>query len=130
MKNKLIITLGILLLLSSLITFVSLYAVGHELSIKNFETLIAFIIIFIYLISGSLLLLEVFAINKVIDLRKIIILFLFFTLFSFAYMLYEFSDVKTESSIDYVSLIISIISILNIKVLYDFIKLKKADTID
>lgn len=129
MKNKqsisknLTLILGVILMFLSVITFVSIFAVGHELSLKNFDTLMVFILVFVFFISGAFLL--IFLIKKGVILRKVSIILLILTSFALAYALYEFFDIETESFIDFLSLLIFVTFILNIKVLLDLITKKE-----
>ncbi|MCF2874920.1 MULTISPECIES: hypothetical protein [unclassified Tenacibaculum] len=127
-KNKLktwsfSLVLGMGLLFISFISLVSIFAIGHELNIKNLETLIMFVIVFLHFICG--LLLVVFFNKNVMYIKKVVTILLVFTALSLIYILYELSSVKVEGYVvDPLLLIPLSILLLNIKVFLDFIKSK------
>lgn len=117
------LVLGWSLLFISFIFLISIFAVGHELNIKNLETLSMFSIVFLYFICG--LLLVVYFNKNIIYIKKIVTVLLVLTASSLIYMLYEFSQVKVEGYVvDPLLLIPLSILLLNIKVFLDFIKSK------
>lgn len=114
--------LGVILLIISLISIISIFAVGHSLDIKNTETLIMFVLVILHFISGIFLIISLNKNNATI--KKIISFLLILTAFSFVYMLFEFSSIEMESTVNILLLVVFLILSLNIKVLFDFIKKK------
>ena len=114
--------LGVILLIISLISIISIFAVGHSLDIKNIETLIMFMLVFLHFISGIFL---IISLNKnSATVKKIISFLLILTAFSFVYVLFEFFSLEMESNVKILLLVMFLILSLNIKVLFDFIKKK------
>lgn len=114
--------LGVGLLFISFISFISAFATGHELNIRNLETLIMFIIIFIHFTCGSLL---VFYFDQSKNIfRKVLVLLLVLTVFSLIYLLYEISSIKIDGFINPFLILPLILLLLAAKILYNTAKNK------